>query len=62
MMRYFGHLRRDPDEAGFQFWLAKLNQHNGNFVRAEMVEAFITPIEYRGRCGLTQEGLLSGVG
>jgi len=24
-MQYFGYLRRDPDTAGFNFWLNKLN-------------------------------------
>ena len=52
-MQYFGYLRRDPDEAGFQHWLAKLDQFDGNFVQAEMVKAFITSIEYRGRFGPT---------
>ena len=36
---------------GFNFWLAKLNQFNGNFVQAEMVKAFIKSTEYRGRFG-----------
>jgi hypothetical protein len=49
MMQYFGYLRRDPDEAGYQFWLLKLNQFNGNFERAEMVKAFIVSSEYRNR-------------
>jgi hypothetical protein len=49
MMEYFGYLRRDPDPEGYQFWLQKLNQHNGNFVQAEMVKAFIDSIEYRQR-------------
>jgi glucose/arabinose dehydrogenase len=49
MMEYFGYLRRDPDAAGFQFWLDKLNQFNGNFEQAEMVKAFIVSIEYRDR-------------
>ena len=51
LMQYFGYLRRDPDEAGFNFWLNKLNQFNGNFVKAEMVRAFITSAEYRNRFG-----------
>ena len=34
---------------GFQFWLDKLNQFDGNFEQAEMVEAFITSGEYRDR-------------
>jgi len=49
MMEYFGYLRRDPDESGYQFWLNKLNQFDGNFERAEMVKAFINSGEYRAR-------------
>jgi hypothetical protein len=48
-MEYFGYLRRDPDPDGFQFWLSKLNQFNGDFVKAEMVNAFISSTEYRNR-------------
>jgi len=51
MMEYFGYLRRDPDEAGFNFWLQKLNEHNGNFEQAEMVKSFIVSGEYRARFG-----------
>jgi len=57
LMQYFGYLRRNPDDApdnnleGFNFWLGKLNQFNGNFVQAELVKAFITSIEYRKRFG-----------
>jgi len=50
-MEYFGYLRRDPDEDGFDFWLNKLNSFNGNFINAEMVKAFITSSEYRQRFG-----------
>jgi len=49
MMQYFGYLRRDPDAAGYQFWLNKLNQFGGNFEQAEMVKAFIVSGEYRIR-------------
>ncbi|MDQ1728271.1 MAG: serine protease AprX [Pyrinomonadaceae bacterium] len=49
MMEYFGYLRRDPDEAGYQFWLDKLNAFGGNFEQAEMVKAFIVSGEYRER-------------
>jgi subtilisin family serine protease len=49
MMEYFGYLRRDPDDDGYQFWLNKLNQHNGNFEQAEMVKSFIVSGEYRDR-------------
>ncbi|MGH9970749.1 MAG: Calx-beta domain-containing protein [Pyrinomonadaceae bacterium] len=57
LMQYFGYLRRNPNDApdtnfdGYNFWLAKLNQFNGNFVQAEMVKAFIISIEYRQRFG-----------
>jgi hypothetical protein len=51
LMQYFGYLRRDPDDVGFNFWLTKLNQFNGNFVEAEMVKAFLDSSEYRQRFG-----------
>jgi hypothetical protein len=51
LMQYFGYLRRDPDTSGFEFWLNKLNQFNGDFRRAEMVKAFLSSIEYRARFG-----------
>jgi hypothetical protein len=57
LMQYFGYLRRNPDDApdtdfaGFNFWLGKLNQFNGNFINADMVKAFIVSGEYRGRFG-----------
>jgi len=41
----------DSNLDGFIFWLAKLNQFNGNFEQAEMVKAFILSIEYRQRFG-----------
>jgi hypothetical protein len=52
LMQYFGYLGRDPDSAGFNFWLNKLNQFNGNFVNADMVKAFLVSSEYRHRFGL----------
>ena len=51
LMEYFGYLRRDPDVAGYNFWLNKLNAFNGSFINAEMVKAFITSSEYRQRFG-----------
>jgi hypothetical protein len=57
LMQYFGYLRRNPNDApdsnfgGYQFWLNKLEQFNGNFVEAEMVKAFITSLEYLRRFG-----------
>jgi aldose sugar dehydrogenase len=50
-MEYFGYLRRDPDAPGYNFWLTKLNQFNGNYIAAEMVKAFISSAEYRQRFG-----------
>ena len=50
-MEYFGYLRRDPDTSGFNFWLAKLNAFNGNYIEAEMVKAFIESTEDRQRFG-----------
>jgi len=57
-MEYFGYLRRNPNDApdanfvGYDFWVTKLNESNGNFVSAEMVRAFIVSAEYRRRFGL----------
>ena len=57
LMQYFGYLRRNPNDApdadfgGYNFWLGKLNQFNGNFVNAEMVKAFLLAGEYRRRFG-----------
>jgi pimeloyl-ACP methyl ester carboxylesterase len=57
LMQYFGYLRRNPndpqdsDYSGYEFWLSKLNQFNGNFQAAEMVKAFIVSAEYRQRFG-----------
>jgi hypothetical protein len=54
---YFGYLRRNPNDApdsdytGYDFWLTKLNQFNGNYINAEMVKAFLSSIEYRQRFG-----------
>lgn len=49
LMQYFGYLRRNPDYEGYNFWLNKLNQFNGDFRKAEMVKAFIVSGEYRQR-------------
>jgi len=50
-MEYVGYLRRNPDAAGFNFWLGKLNQFNGDPFAAEMVRSFILSPEYRSRFG-----------
>jgi hypothetical protein len=57
LMQYFGYLRRNPNDppdadfSGYNFWLTKLILFSGDFNKAEMVKAFITSIEYRGRFG-----------
>ena len=57
LMQYFGYLRRSPDElpdtdfGGYDFWLGKLDEFNGNFIQSQMVLAFINSLEYRGRFG-----------
>ena len=57
MLQYFGYLRRDPHADpdtnlnGYNYWLNKLNQFDGNFIKAEMVKAVITAIEHRSRFG-----------
>ncbi len=59
LMQYFGYLRRNPDDApeqnrdfaGYNFWLSKLNEFNGDFIQAEMVKAFLSAEEYRRRFG-----------
>jgi hypothetical protein len=39
------------DYTGYEFWLNKLNQFNGDYIKAEMVKAFISSDEYRKRFG-----------
>ncbi|HEX8685192.1 MAG TPA: DUF4214 domain-containing protein, partial [Pyrinomonadaceae bacterium] len=51
LMQYFGYLRRDPDAGGFNFWLSKLEEFGGDYIRAEMVKAFISSSEYQQRFG-----------
>ena len=59
LMEYYGYLRRNPNDspeanlnfAGWNFWLSKLTEFDGDFVRAEMVKAFLEASEYRSRFG-----------
>ncbi|HVF66929.1 MAG TPA: choice-of-anchor B family protein [Pyrinomonadaceae bacterium] len=59
LAQYFGYLQRNPDDApqlglnysGWKFWLDKLDANNGDFIRAEMVKAFLSSEEYRQRFG-----------
>ncbi|MGA9994224.1 MAG: DUF4214 domain-containing protein [Pyrinomonadaceae bacterium] len=51
LMQYYGYLRRDPDSAGYSFWLNILNNklpNDASGYRA-MVCAFITSAEYQDR-------------
>jgi len=56
-IEYFGYLRRNPNDPpdnnfnGYTFWLNKLNAFNGDFLKAEMVKAFLNSAEYRQRFG-----------
>lgn len=50
LMQYFGYLRRNPDQGGYDFWLGTLNDRIPGNYRA-MVCAFITSTEYQLRFG-----------
>jgi hypothetical protein len=50
LAEYFGYLHREPDAAGYQFWLNVLdNRQPGNY--RGMVCSFITSIEYQMHFG-----------
>jgi inhibitor of cysteine peptidase len=57
LMQYFGYLRRNPNQTpdsdltGYNHWLGKLNEFGGDYEKAEMVKAFLSSTEYRGRFG-----------
>jgi hypothetical protein len=48
-MQYFGYLRRDPEQPGFDNWLNYLNQNPTDF--RTMVNGFVNSQEYRLRFG-----------
>src|SRR6185503_2018910 len=48
LMQYFGYLRRDPDQAGYNFWLGIVNNPSLSNYRS-MVCAFLTSAEYQMR-------------
>jgi hypothetical protein len=51
LSQYFGYLRRDPDQAGYDFWVNVLNNRaQNNFFG--MVCAFVTSTEYQQRFSL----------
>jgi uncharacterized protein (TIGR03118 family) len=49
MSEYFGYLRRDPDQTGFNMWLTYFLAHPGDF--RTMVNGFVNSAEYRLRFG-----------
>jgi hypothetical protein len=53
LMEYFGYLRRDPDQEGFNFWLGQVNRYPVRDVKVQhaMVCSFITSAEYQLRFG-----------
>ena len=52
LMQYFGYLHRDPEQAGYDFWLNILNNVQPDNYRG-MVCAFTTSVEYQHRFGQT---------
>jgi hypothetical protein len=48
LMQYFGYLRRDPDQGGYDFWLNVLNNQEPDNYRG-MICAFLTSQEYQHR-------------
>jgi hypothetical protein len=47
LTEYFGYLRRDPEPAGYNFWLNALNSASNNY--RGMVCSFVTSDEYQKR-------------
>src|SRR6185503_2613245 len=52
LMQYFGYLKRDPDQGGYDFWLGIVNNPSLSNYRS-MVCAFLTSAEYQQRFGTT---------
>lgn len=54
LTQYFSYLRRDPDEAGFNFWVNSVKNKSLREPEAarSMVCAFVTSIEYQNRFGM----------
>jgi hypothetical protein len=50
LMEYFGYLRREKDQNGYDFWLNVLNETDANNYRG-MVCSFLTSSEYQRRFG-----------
>src|SRR5260370_18066198 len=51
LMEYLGYLRRNPNEgqdtdySGYDFWLMKLNQFNGDYQKTKMVKTVLSSPE-----------------
>jgi uncharacterized repeat protein (TIGR01451 family) len=50
LMQYFGYLRRNPEQEGYDFWLNVLNNREPNNFQG-MICAFLTSAEYQNRFG-----------
>jgi hypothetical protein len=50
LMQYYGYLRRNPDQGGYDFWLNVLDVQPNNF--RGMVCSFLTSTEYQQRFGI----------
>jgi hypothetical protein len=48
-MQYFGYLRRDPDQGGYNDWLRTINANPSD--TRSMVNGFVNSVEYRLRFG-----------
>jgi hypothetical protein len=53
LMEYFGYMRRDPDQGGFDFWLSQVNKFplRNVDIQHAMACSFITSDEYQTRFG-----------
>jgi hypothetical protein len=51
LMEYFGYLRRDPDQGGYDFWLGQVNKFplRNVSIQHAMACSFITSAEYQTR-------------
>jgi len=47
-MQYFAYFQRDPDPAGYDFWVNVLNRQTPN-ANVDMVRTFVNSKEYRAR-------------
>jgi len=57
LMQYFGYLRRDPDQGGYDFWLNVVSNRDLNNYHG-MVCSFVTSAEYQLRYGPSEAGAI----